>query len=80
MAHESQTSLSKAQLDLLALFNRDVAEQDWLEIKRLIRNYFAQKAMLEADQLWDQQGWSDQTMNDWLNSHKRTPYRQKPGE
>jgi hypothetical protein len=51
MTNESHTSFNKAQLDLLALFNRDVAEQNWLEIKRLIRDCFAQKAINGADQL-----------------------------
>ena len=37
-------------------------------------NYFAQKAIDEADLLWDERGYTQDTMTQWLNEHKRTPY------
>ena len=69
--------LTEAQLELLRLFNRDVDDADWVEIRRMITQYFANKASQAADKLWDEQGWSDQTMSDWLNTHQRTPYQQQ---
>ena len=69
--------LTEAQLELLRLFNRDVEDADWVEIRRMITQYFANKASQAADKLWDEQGWSDQTMSDWLNTHQRTPYQQQ---
>jgi hypothetical protein len=72
MMNTIKQPLSEAQLQLLRLFNRDVDDADWLEIRRMITQYFAKKATQAADKLWDEEGWSDQTMNDWLNSHQRT--------
>ena len=67
--------LTEAQLELLKLFNRDVDDSDWLEIRRIITHYFADKATRTADKLWGEKGWNDQTMIDWLGSHQRTPYQ-----
>ena len=69
--------LTEAQLELLRLFNRDIDDADWVEIRRMITQYFANKASQAADKLWNEQGWSDQTMSDWLNTHQRTPYQQQ---
>ena len=68
--------LSQVQLELLRLFNRDVDDADWLEIRRMITRYFTNKATNAADKLWEEQGWSDNTMTEWLNTHQRTPYKQ----
>ena len=69
--------MTEAQLELLRLFNRDIDDADWVEIRRMITQYFANKASQAADKLWNEQGWSDQTMSDWLNTHQRTPYQQQ---
>ena len=68
--------LTEPQLELLKLFNRNVDDEDWLAIRRMITHYFANKATQEANKLWDEQDWDDQTMTQWLNTHQRTPYRQ----
>jgi hypothetical protein len=67
--------LTQAQLELLALFNRDVDDTDRLEIRRMITRYFANKATQAADKLWEEQGWSNHTMDSWLNSHQQIPYQ-----
>ena len=60
--------LTNVQLELLDTFARQhVSAADLLEIKQLLANYFAQKAMDEADKIWDERGYSDETMTHWLN-------------
>ena len=73
----SQT-LSNLQLELLKTFSRDVSDEDVREIKRLISQYFAQKAIKGADQVWDEEGWDDKKVEELLNTHLRTPYTRKP--
>ena len=73
----SQT-LSNLQLELLKTFSREVSDEDVREIKRLITQYFGQKAIREADQVWEEQAWDDKKVDELLNTHLRTPYREKP--
>jgi len=28
-----------------------------------------------ADQVWDEKGWTEETMEQFLNTHMRTPYK-----
>jgi hypothetical protein len=59
--------LSNLQQELLKLYGTDIPEADLLHIKRYLANYFAGKAIKEADDIWDKKGYSDDTMNQWLN-------------
>ncbi len=58
------------QLELLKLFRLDLPEEDLIEIQRLLARYFADKASDEMDRLWDEKGWSDETMDEWLAGEK----------
>ena len=67
--------LTNLQLELLDTFSRQPSVEDLINIKALLANYFAQKVMDEADQLWDERGYTQDTMMQWLNEHKRTTYK-----
>lgn len=62
-----QTPLSNLQQELLKLYASDVSEADLLFIKRFLAKYFAEKAIAEADKIWDERGYSNETMRNWLN-------------
>jgi len=67
--------LSNMQIELLKLFARDLEEKDLKEIKRLITAYLAKKLTDEADKVWINKSWSNDTMDEFLNTHMRTPYK-----
>lgn len=67
--------LSNLQLELLKLFSFDLSEQQLRDIRRLLSRYFAAQATEEMDNLWEQQNWSDQTMEAWSKEHMRTRYK-----
>ena len=46
--------LSNIQLELLKLFSNDIQDEDVVNIRRLIVKYFAQKAIEEANKVWDE--------------------------
>lgn len=69
-----QHSLSNLQLELLKLFAMNVAEQYLLEIKKMLVNYFAKKAMDLADKVWEENNWSKEDEEKMLHEHLRTPY------
>ena len=62
-----QTPLNKAQLELLKLFSRVSDEKELMELKTLIGQYYADKATREADRLWDERGYTQETMNEWAS-------------
>lgn len=71
MEETLQTPLNKAQLELLKLFSRVSDEKELTEIKDLIVQYYADKLTRETDRLWDERGYTQETMNEWLShEHK----------
>jgi hypothetical protein len=63
-------SLSNLQQELLKLYASDIDDADLLHIKRYLARYFADKAIKEADKIWDEKGYTNETMNQWLNEDK----------
>jgi hypothetical protein len=64
---QSAHTLSNLQQELIKLYSVDIKEEDLLHIKRYLASYFANKAMDEADAIWKQKGYTNDTMNQWLN-------------
>ena len=67
--------LSNIQLELLKMFSYPMPEQQVSEIKQLLAKYFAEKLTKELDHLWDENDWTNETMDSWLNEHLRTSYQ-----
>lgn len=67
------TKLSNLQLELLKIFSRNISDEQLMEIKAILSAYFAEKATKEMDRLWDERGWTQETMQQWLKEHMRTP-------
>ena len=67
-----QHKLSNLQLELLKVFSRNLSDSQLLEIKQILANYFAQKATEEMDRLWDEKGWTNETMEGFLKEKMRT--------
>jgi hypothetical protein len=70
-----QAPLSEPQLELLQMFARPVDVADWQNIKVIITQYFADKAIEEANKIWDNEGWDNAKIQELLSSHLRTPYK-----
>ena len=71
-------SLSNLQQELLKLYSADIADEDLLHIKRYLSKYFALKAIGEADKVWDQKGYTNETMDQWINEDEGS-YENKDG-
>jgi len=61
--------LSNLQIELLKLYSKGVSEEDLIAIKRLIAQYFADQASNEMDKLWEDNKWSNNTMDAWLKGN-----------
>jgi hypothetical protein len=67
MAIETTTKLTNLQLEVLKLFGRNVSDNELLDIKRLIGQYFAEKASDRADRIAEEKGYTNETFENWLN-------------
>ncbi len=70
-----QLPLTNLQLELLKLFSSPVSNDELLEIKDLLVQYFANKAMDLADEVWEKNEWNEKDEKNFLNDHLRTPYK-----
>lgn len=65
--------LSNLQQELLKLYASNIDDNDLLNIKRYLAKYFANKAIKEADTIWNEKGYTNETMEQWLNEDDK-PY------
>lgn len=62
-----QTKLSNLQQELLKVYAHNVTEQQLLDIKDMLAQYVAQQAIQEADKVWEEKKFSQDTMEQWLH-------------
>jgi hypothetical protein len=55
-------NFSNVQKELLKLNVRDVSEEEFLEIRQLLANNFAKKAIVNADKVWNKNEYDE----DWI--------------
>lgn len=70
MVVQASQKLSNLQLELLKLYGSGVSEEDLLEIKRFLAKYFMKKAVAEADKVWDEKGYTNELMDEWLHTKR----------
>jgi len=66
-----------AQLELMNALNKINSEEDLKEFKNLIAHFFAQKAQVAIDELWDKGIINEDTIEQWGKEHMRTLRRDK---
>lgn len=66
--------LTNLQIELLRSFNYEVDDNQLVEIREILTNYFAKKVSDNIDQLFDDKGWDDSKLDEWSDEHMRTPY------
>lgn len=66
-----QAPLSNLQQELLKLYARNIPNEDLLHIKDYLAKYFLQKSIDEADKIWDERKYTNETMQNWLNEENK---------
>lgn len=62
-----QKSLTNLQLEILKLYSTDMNEEELNELKKLLADSYAKKAVSEADKIWSEKNLSDSDMEKWLH-------------
>ncbi len=63
--------LSNLQMSLLKLYTSHVSDENLMAINQRIVDYFAEKVTRAADTVWDEKGYSDDLMQQWLEGDFR---------
>ena len=66
-----QKPMSNIQLELLKLYSTNIEDTDLLVIKNFIAHYFAKKTIDEADKIWQERGYTNELMDEWLNDENQ---------
>ena len=66
--------LNETQIALLKL-SENLSEEEIQTLKRLIIAFKAHRLSQLADKVWDEKGWTKETMDAFLRTHMRTPYK-----
>ena len=68
---ETPSSFSNLQKELLKLYAAGVSDEDLLQIRLLIGNYFAEKATKSMDDFLKEKNISIEEYNNWEHEHNR---------
>lgn len=74
MASTLAFPLNEVQISLLKL-TENLREDEMQDLKKLIIAFKAHRLALLADKVWDEKGWTEETMQQFLETHMRTPYK-----
>lgn len=64
--------LSNLQLELLKIYSFNISNEQLLEVKNLLSNYFAEKVTSGIDDFFEEKGWDETKIEEWSNEHMRT--------
>jgi hypothetical protein len=73
MTADFQFPLNEVQMSLLRL-TENLPEDELIALKKLLIAFKAQRLAALTDKVWDEKGWTEATMQEFLNTHMRTPY------
>jgi hypothetical protein len=59
--------LTNVQVELMKLFNTNLSDRELDELKDLLSGFYADKAIAQADAIWDKKKLTDLDMDQWLN-------------
>ena len=74
---ETSPQFSNMQLELLRLYSRNISDEELIEIKQLLADFFAERAIAGANAWWDANNFTDADVERMLTTKMRA---NKPGE
>jgi len=61
------TAKESLQQEIITLYRTGLEYEELLDVKRILANFFACRAINEASKIWDERGYTEETMESWLN-------------
>ena len=72
MATTTRQPFSNLQLELLKTFTHQLDDHELIELKKLLTSFFAQRAVEQANKVWDRNEWADADVDRLLTTKMRT--------
>ncbi len=63
-------SLSNVQLEILKSFSHHLSERDLVEFRKVLALFFAERLMEQADAVWKDKNWDNETVDKMLVTNK----------
>lgn len=63
--------LSNVQLELLKTFSHQLSESEILDLREILARFFAQRAIQIANEVWDNNDWTDENVDRMLETKMR---------
>lgn len=63
----SVEKFTNVQLELIKSFAYELPEEELKELKNVLTQFFAKRIRQRTKKIWQDKGYSAQTMHDWLN-------------
>jgi hypothetical protein len=60
-------TLSNLQHEILKLYSTELEDTELKELKTILAAYFANKAIKEADKIWQERAYTEKEMDAWLS-------------
>jgi hypothetical protein len=67
---EIRSPFSNLQMELLKLFSTNLSDKDLRELKDQLAQFYAQKSISLADQVWMEKNLTNEDMDGWLNENR----------
>lgn len=67
--------LSNVQLEILKVFSHNLTEEELKDFRETIARYFANRAIKSANEVWEEEGWTDEDVDRMLNTKMRKSKR-----
>lgn len=72
METATRQPFSNLQLELLKTFSHQLEDSELIEVRKLLASFFAKRAVEQANNVWDQKGWTDADVDRMLTTKMRT--------
>ena len=69
--NNQKINFSNTQLEILRAFSHQLSEQELKNLRKVLARFFADRLTREADKVWEEKNWSDEKMNELLNTKLR---------
>ena len=67
----TSVAFNPSQIEILKMFEFHKSEKDFERFRRFLVDYLYQIAMEEADRVWEERGYTAETMEQWKDEHMR---------
>ncbi len=71
METASSLPFTNVQLELLKTFSHQLPDNELLELRKTLALFFAQRLVKQADEVWNNENWTNETIDNMLHTKMR---------